>query len=801
MSNLNTLQTASKLGDLLALLSINGADQWKEIEDTAQSLANDLRSRDVEMQSKLGNTLLPQTLTLLLKGATQGSVRELDEGRKAALYEILRVAANLTNDHGNTTLQRSMTDENRGALLDAGFPRAVISLLEEYAEPVKPTNTEPLPLSIPDLRLVKTAVGVLLNLSIGYEPVQNLLISLEAATTILKLTTAIYPPGSWLREQHIPKDDLQDAETALVLESWSLRSGLAAWTLRLISELRDGAEEEDVPPQSPPKQVLSVDALPYVIRPLLAFIPPYPDPPPLFANPSSRKNLVQTDFNILGELIAILESLVLDFQDIRASLARGYKFPDEHGGVPCLDYILKFIQEGDYSPLWATEGKSQQDGRSKNQKAFANYKAAMIKSVVEIAGDEENMDVLWHEDTDEKAHGGRFVQTMVRFIKEHKNLNESDRDDLVICATISLGNLARKEAVSSALLRPPFSLGPDLADLLKPETDIKIKHGAIGLLKHLAMNPVNRPLLGELSIIQKLVASEVWSDKVVILDVVQVSAISVAKHMCAGNVENAYSLIFPDESSPSSPTALDQILGLVKRSDTVAIKSEGTRVLVNAIKAVFSHPPPSSSTSTSDPSSSSTTSDTPSKRAKAKDILLTADKAFALAQLIGRSKKYPMLIHEGSFSLFLLSSHNPPTGGQIVLDAIMNPLPAEVRPHPASRQNSMLNQPLSAGGPLAFGGAANDGAVDSPIVGAGGGPQRALDMIVYVLKTPAVPAEIRSNLITLVGHLGRKGVVPESRARDLEILKENTREIIEAAAKEVGPLGAAAKPALEAWNA
>ena len=46
MSASTALASASKLGDLLAQLPLNPPNQWPEIEHTAQSLANDLRSKD-----------------------------------------------------------------------------------------------------------------------------------------------------------------------------------------------------------------------------------------------------------------------------------------------------------------------------------------------------------------------------------------------------------------------------------------------------------------------------------------------------------------------------------------------------------------------------------------------------------------------------------------------------------------------------------------------------------------------------------------------------------------------------------
>lgn len=64
-----------------------------------------------------------------------------------------------------------LPDENRGHLLEAGFPQEVVSLLEAYAGTIsKDANSprEPLPLSVPHLKIVKTSIGMLLNVTIGY---------------------------------------------------------------------------------------------------------------------------------------------------------------------------------------------------------------------------------------------------------------------------------------------------------------------------------------------------------------------------------------------------------------------------------------------------------------------------------------------------------------------------------------------------------------------------------------------------------------------------------------------------------
>ena len=88
-------------------------------------------------------------------------------------------------------------------------------------------------------------------------------------------------------------------------------------------------------------------------------------------------------------------------------------------------------------------------------------------------------------------------------------------------------------------MKPPILLGPDLAALLEPETDIKVKHGVIGLLKHLAQSQGNRAALGQAAVIQRLATSQIWSERADMVEIIQVSAIGVAKHMCNGDSEHA----------------------------------------------------------------------------------------------------------------------------------------------------------------------------------------------------------------------------------------------------------------------
>ena len=128
-----------------------------------------------------------------------------------------------------------------------------------------------------------------------------------------------------------------------------------------------------------------------------------------------------------------------------------------------------------------------------------------------------------------------------------------------------------------------------------------------------------------------------------------------------------------------------------------------------------------------------------------------------------------------------------PPPGTLVLDSLLNPLPSE------ALRSASTSQPMSAV-------SVTEG---SPVVG----PKRALDMLISTLRegsAPNVPPEVRLNVCALLGHLGRKGVVAESRATDVQRMTESARELFEVLAREEGPqsspkVAGAARRALEAW--
>lgn len=790
------MECASNLSALLVGFStdIYGDDSWRNLELIAQHLANYLRKRHgpEDYHTPLGSTTLPQDLTSLLGVALNGAPIP-DDVRTPAVLEILRVGANLCVDH----------DQNRGNLLEAGFPQAVVSLLEGYSELVPSgPQADPLPLSIPHLEVIKIAIGVLLNTSLGFNPVKFRLISLEVAMTLVRLSSALYPVGSWMRcaNSLFPGDQALEETPMRIAESWSIRIALSNWAWRLITELRD-----DEHPLFDPQ------VLPYLVQPLIAFTPPLltAPPPPNLAHPSPlRTSLLQADFELLSDSCSQLESLALDVEDVRLSLARGFQFPAEHQDVSCLIAMLDFIEHGNYAPLWYVQHEasfSMADVRNQ-EKAFDDCKAAVIKAVVEMSGEDKNIDVLVDE-SDPTKQGGSYVSRLVNWIRNFVlgGMHGNARDDLVICATLSLGNLVRREPQSTLLLSPPHNIAQLLSSevLLSQSTDIKLKHGVVGLLKHLSQascnSPPNRVALNNAKVVERVLFSGVLDERSdAMADVVQVNAIGIVKHLCNGSLDNSLKVILPAETDYPPPTGLSQVLSLIKRSDKVTIKSEGTRIIVNLVKSLWSNEPPKEYQNVEEIHVRQ------QKRDKAITALLSPSCIEALTALLGRSLKYPVLVNEAVVALSLLSTHRD--GGTLVLRAIVSPLPTEVTP---SIPNSMAIPATPS----------TSSEVESPNIWSPGArhrpPQnRALDHLVSILRNiyknddtqglrlavTSYPNEVRTNVCSLFGQ-----VTKHTSGEDVDTIQDEVKPVLEELSRHSqglgreSMLGNAAKRVLDMW--
>lgn len=97
------------------------------------------------------------------------------------------------------------------------------------------------------------------------------------------------------------------------------------------------------------------------------------------------------------------------------------------------------------------------------------------------------------------------------------------------------------------------------------------------------------------------------------------------------------------------------------------IRSEGTRVLVNVIKSLWSNVSLVASPVVGGPSLANGLpegDDKTGKKESAKKAVSSVECAAALSNLITRSGKFPTLVNEGVVALALLSTQ--PTGGEFV---------------------------------------------------------------------------------------------------------------------------------------
>ena len=99
-------------------------------------------------------------------------------------------------------------------------------------------------------------------------------------------------------------------------------------------------------------------------------------------------------------------------------------------------------------------------------------------------------------------------------------------------------------------------------------------------------------------------------------------------------------------SNGNETTAFSQILALVKRSDSVSVKGEGSRVLVNVVKTLWMVE-----------RDLNPADKRQKKREQCISLVLNKECAGMLTSLVGRSSKYPILVNEGIVAITLLSTH------------------------------------------------------------------------------------------------------------------------------------------------
>lgn len=96
------------------------------------------------------------------------------------------------------------------------------------------------------------------------------------------------------------------------------------------------------------------------------------------------------------------------------------------------------------------------------------------------------------------------------------------------------------ESFSKTLLSPPHAIASLLSPMIAPTYDLRVRHGVLGLLKHLTQSSnqslENRKLIEDQGVIAAIVKSGIWDDtKDALAEVVQMNAFGIVKHLCNGS--------------------------------------------------------------------------------------------------------------------------------------------------------------------------------------------------------------------------------------------------------------------------
>lgn len=156
-----------------------------------------------------------------------------------------------------------------------------------------------------------------------------------------------------------------------------------------------------------------------------------------------------TDVEVLEEVCELLEALTMDVEDVRLALARGMALNEQ---PPCLALMLDFIELAEYVPGWQDSAVPAEEVK-RWRHAVDLCKTAVIRSVVEISGEEANLDVLWDDAIPENG----FVSRLIKWLQAANSAAPGTvHDDLVICASLGLGNLVRRGGWHGRMCRRPM---------------------------------------------------------------------------------------------------------------------------------------------------------------------------------------------------------------------------------------------------------------------------------------------------------------------------------------------------------
>lgn len=285
----------------------------------------------------------------------------------------------------------------------------------------------------------------------------------------------------------------------------------------------------DPPPTFDPSSFL-----PLLLPAIQAFLPSSP------ASQPPTSTLLSLDLQVLSLSTQILASQTIASETFQLALFNHPFF---------ISSVLQFIELVDLPAMAPSpqedDEEDDNDDEEDSGKALSLVKGTLVSVVVAVMGEDEVGELVLGKG---EGEGKQLRETLERWVglAAPREDGGEDREDLGICAVLSLGNLARNgksarrvslllselivltpvrltEAHCISLLSPPLPLLSRILALLSPKTDLKLQHALgqsslpplfpngllathillllrflrpVGLLKNLAIPDLNKPLLG-----------------------------------------------------------------------------------------------------------------------------------------------------------------------------------------------------------------------------------------------------------------------------------------------------------------
>lgn len=369
-------------------------------------------------------------------------------------------------------LRTLIEDENRTALLSHSIPQLIINTLQILL----PIIASPPSLSL-NFRLVRSAFGALMNISLDHPATQRAILELpNGVHALLAVVNELYLPKDWSRRLDADGDD------GLSIDE---RAGVAMWGWKVLGEVALLESEPPVP--------LPTSVLPLLLPSIFSYLPsssssdilstlsPTSNPSPLPPlHPTST--LLSTDLQILLTAVHLLSTQTAlspawesclanlravqgehqdwDFWEGELELWADEVEEDKVGsakGREVLGLLMDFVESAQISAEGIELEDEEEDEveglesqREEWEKSMGEIKGGLVRTIVGVVGNDEVGESLFDN---EDVGGGWFVRQLGQWLEIG-----SSREDLVVCAVLCLGNLARNGEIFVFRLCPSLDL-------------------------------------------------------------------------------------------------------------------------------------------------------------------------------------------------------------------------------------------------------------------------------------------------------------------------------------------------------